>query len=1394
MKTISRIFVFGLLGLLGLAIHPACAQCGAPANLNVSHITGSAATVTWDYDTAVFGEPSGFLLLLTKTAGTDTTLFYPGSSNRRQALTGLDGRTDYRVLLVAMGCTDTASINFSTVCDAGGSLTIGIDSGVYNDVPIRMQRKYSISQQLFIAAEMSGVDTVIGLQFKMVSGLDRTRQVDIYLDTTSLEAYTNSTNYLSQSPSNRYFSGSVDFTQGWVTLMFDSAFAPVAGKGVVLTVVDNTGSTGGIHGFQVSYTDTARCVSVSGNTQSYNAWSADVMGTTSPGQYRTTTVFLTPCGASSCDSPYIISAEPYDNAVDLEWYGNGGTHFCVDWRYADSTEWQYAVSYTTATTLHMVGLNQHTDYVVRVGNLCVGDTAYDEVAVTTLCGREPIPFSEDFTNFTAPANGDIQRCWYRTASAGNWPQYKNSTYYALSGSGSMEFKRRAALVLPLMQANVATLAVEFWGASWGNIGHLEVGVAIDPTDTSTYMVVKTVNIGNVANTWEHHTIYLDGYTGNGEYIFLRDKDNLPLNKSFYIDNLTVDYIPQCRIVEAMTIENVTDSSVTLLIDDEYEHDTYTLRWEADSVADSMTVPPSAVATIGGLQPSTVYSIMVRGNCGTEHSQWTPLTPSTVRTACGAIAVTDSSAYFEDFEAGDLSCMWQLDDSNHIGWTLFAEGEVVDCEESTAHSASHATQLGYNTTSRPGSVMLVLPTFDFSQLSGDAALSFWHYQAYDNDYGFLAAIEMNEEFGGGGDTVNWYTPAMRIYYRTVATAPWQLLATIDQPAVNLWQQQYLQLPASQGAATYQVAIQGFVGIQSGCGNFIDDISVSLGGDCMAPTNVAVSDISELSATVSWSGDAPAYLVQWRHADSSDWRSLTITDTHAVIHPLESSAPYIVYVSSLCPNGGIVPSNILQFNTVFCLNSIMRSNVVIADTVTVYGPHFTNSRNSYTETLIRDTVLNGLDEILGFEFYVADPAYRLDPFTGDTLVDFEGRKMCMGAVFTNVDIYMGLTSDSTLGTIHFDSTFRKVCEGCDMSFRDTGAHRIFFDSAFVWDGQSNVILGIYHQVSHADVMGMEAVQYVGYRNSKGDTLSVARYSEGATFSLNPNAYDYIHNIQSGLLAGCNPYSVPKLTFLGCEPLCIEPLVGPVSTTRSSITVSWYNQDADMTLSIREAGSSNPWSSPVSVSDTSTYTFTGLEQGTVYEILLSHDCGDGETSVTVEASTSICYPVSDLVAEVVDTVVELNWTAGENNVNWVVHCIDASGASLINAVDTNHATINGLTPGETYTIRVTPNCGESGDFWFGEPTVTEVTIPNVGIDNVKGDSVAIYPNPTTGKTTVSIGSLDGAATLDLIGMDGRILGTYRMESTTLELDLSGYVAGAYFLRLRTTTQNSVHKLVVK
>ncbi len=1492
MKTTKNIILLCLLGLLGLASHPACAQCSVPANLAVSHITGSAATVTWDYDTTGVGDPSGFTLVLIEandSTGSSVALFSPSTDDRRWVLTSLDERTPYRIKLAADGCSDTVSILFWTGCDESIVLAINDSMSRVNVMPIRMSSKYSISQQLFTAAETADINAIAGLQFRMVTGLDRTRQLDIYIDTTSQEEYVSSLStapgYLLQDSSNLYFSGSVDFTQGWVTLMLDSAFATVAGKGVVLTVVDRTGTTGGVHNFQCSNAGSFRGIFAYGNA-AYDVSSTNTMGVgTGAVNYRASIVFLSPCEYLTCAKPYIAVAEPSDDEINLEWFGSGGTSFCVDWRYANSNYWHHVATSTTATTLTIGGLHRNTDYVVRVGNLCVGDTAYDEVAVTTLCGREPIPFSEDFANFTAPSSGDIQRCWHRTASAGNWPQYKNSTFYALSGSGSMEFTRRGALVLPLMQANVDTLAVEFWGASHGNLCYLEVGVASNPADTNTYTVVKTVKIGNVAGTYERHTVYLDSYTGIGEYIFLRDRDNLPLNRSFYIDNLTVDYIPQCRIVEAMTIENVTDSSVTLLIDDEYVHNTYTLRWEADSVADSMTVPPSAVATIGGLQPSTVYSIMVRGNCGTEHSQWTPFTPSTVRTACGAIAVTDSSAYFEDFEAGDLSCMWQLDDSNHIFWS---NGTYGNGGGAFMHSGAHAANLR---ALRPNSaVMLVLPTFDFSQLSGNAELSFWHYQSYTND--FTEEINSAIENGFDIDTTGWHTPAMRVYYRAGVSGPWTFITIIDSLTESLWQKRYVSLPSSQGAATYQVAIQGFGGEYSGFGNYIDDITVgagsSTGSNCMQPTDITVSNITDHSATVSWSGDAPAYNVQWRKTGSFAWHGYTVSDTTALITPLDITTQYVVRVVALCSlHDESVPSNEVSFYTEFCPEPTKRNNFISADTVSTIAPLYTWPTYSYTEMLIKNYELTGLDVVRGFEFYVVDPIYRLFP-NGDTVVDpFTGEKQCTGTRFNDVDIYMSLTSDSVLSNYNFlysDSTFFQVCSHCDMRMSDTGTFRIIFDNPFNWDGHSNVVLALYQSIPW---MGLtDPVQFAGHIGDSNSILCGWANANTYGFSLNPNdPVHYIH-VAPGV-SRLTTNAIPNLTFLGCKSVCSEPVVASVSSTGSTVTVSWYNENATMQLSITQAGQTDSIGEMVTVSDANSYTFTGLDEMTDYEIVLQNICADGSTTAMVEATTgngcsvpqmlqlmatsgttatfgwtdgthtgdrweihvwndndfdryydvstnpatidglmandnyhvtvraycgddnlmigeysaildfdNICYPIDSLSAESANGDVVLDWIAGENNRQWIVRYSYAN--QNLNqqlgylTVDTNYVSISGLTPGKTYGFRVMPVCDDN---WLG-PWTDEVSVrvSGVGIDNVKGDAVAIYPNPTTGKTTVSLGSLEGTATLDIIGMDGRILGTYRMESTTLELDLSGYVAGAYFLRLRTTTQNSVHKIVVK
>lgn len=398
MKTIKSIVLAGIMGLMGLMGGQAWSQCAAPDNLAVDHITGTAVTIRWDCADSTVG---GFTLVLTDTATNTTTYHYVEGRKREKVLVGLSERTVYRVDLYTDCGSDMVSIFFATPCSMDGERAIGDGSGTVGVVPVRMASKYSICQQLFTASELVGTDTVLGVKFHMATGTDCTRQVDIYLDTTSRTTYNLSTmeHYLPQDSSNLYFSGEIEFTQGWVTVWLDSAFATVSNTGVVLTVVDNTGTTGGPHNFYRSDTDGYMGIFSYRNTLAYDASDANAISTI-PVQYRANIVFLSPCGENDCPSPYISDVEAGTTSVDLAWWDNGGASWTIEYRMASDSAWTTSTAVTTNDSCTIGGLHPATDYMIRVGNLCGVDTAYSEISIATLCPPSyPIPFIEDFEYF-----------------------------------------------------------------------------------------------------------------------------------------------------------------------------------------------------------------------------------------------------------------------------------------------------------------------------------------------------------------------------------------------------------------------------------------------------------------------------------------------------------------------------------------------------------------------------------------------------------------------------------------------------------------------------------------------------------------------------------------------------------------------------------------------------------------------------------------------------------------------------------------------------------------------------------------------------------------------------------------------------------------------------------
>ena len=119
-------------------------------------------------------------------------------------------------------------------------VTIGSGTGTSsgNYVPTNVWYKYSLTQQIYTAAELGDAGNITAISFYYNSSSSSgARALDIYMSHT-----TNSTisSWVTQSSSNLVYSSSFTFTQGWNTITLNTPFPYDGTSNLLLTVDDNT--------------------------------------------------------------------------------------------------------------------------------------------------------------------------------------------------------------------------------------------------------------------------------------------------------------------------------------------------------------------------------------------------------------------------------------------------------------------------------------------------------------------------------------------------------------------------------------------------------------------------------------------------------------------------------------------------------------------------------------------------------------------------------------------------------------------------------------------------------------------------------------------------------------------------------------------------------------------------------------------------------------------------------------------------------------------------------------------------------------------------------------------------------------------------------------------------
>lgn len=161
----------------------------------------------------------------------------------------------------------------------------------------------------------------------------------------------------------------------------------------------------------------------------------------------------------------------------------------------------------------------------------------------------------------------------------------------------------------------------------------------------------------------------------------------------------------------------------------------------------------------------------------------------------------------------------------------------------------------------------------------------------------------------------------------------------------------------------------------------------------------------------------------------------------------------------------------------------------------------------------------------------------------------------------------------------------------------------------------------------------------------------------------------------------------------------------------------------------------------------------------------------------------------ATATDCTIVLSWTGSAQSYEWaIVEGANWTAPNAGTATSATSVTIEQLSRNTEYTVGVRSVC-DSGE--RSEWATRTVTTTNVGIDDVLGESFVLFPNPASVSVTVDLGENGVVSILDAAGRES---GKWNAENGRLTIDLSGYAAGAYYVRVVTANGTAVRKLIVR
>ena len=136
----------------------------------------------------------------------------------------------------------TCVVGWLSPLNAQTTVEVGTYDGYSNSLPSKNYYKYTMSQQIYTAAEM-GIPSnaeITSIAFNLYQVTDDSRTLTVYLKNTDKSSFDSSSDFVALNETDKFYSGEVALTTGWVTINFTKSFE-YAGGNIIVGVTDDSG-------------------------------------------------------------------------------------------------------------------------------------------------------------------------------------------------------------------------------------------------------------------------------------------------------------------------------------------------------------------------------------------------------------------------------------------------------------------------------------------------------------------------------------------------------------------------------------------------------------------------------------------------------------------------------------------------------------------------------------------------------------------------------------------------------------------------------------------------------------------------------------------------------------------------------------------------------------------------------------------------------------------------------------------------------------------------------------------------------------------------------------------------------------------------------------------------